>query len=264
MSKLQRREDVDILNWLTPVDYGPQQSDCLKKRQRGTGEGLLTCGEYQIWLDTSGRTLFCPGIPGSGKTILTSVVVDDITNRFHHDATVGIAYVYCNFKPKYDQKVDDLLASLAKQLAESLPSLLRSVKDLHDRHRTKRTRPLLEEISSTLYSVATKYSRIFIIVDALDEYQTTDRNWKKFLTELFTLQAKTGANLFATSRHIPDIEKEFRGCLIYKIVARYEDVCTYLDTRMSQLRKFIAKSPDLQKEIKDKIARATDGMYASH
>jgi hypothetical protein len=74
--------------------------------------------------------LFCPGIPGAGKTILTSIVVDNLCNRFHNDATVGIAYVYCNFRRKDEQKIDALLASLLKQPAKSqvsLPSLVASL-----------------------------------------------------------------------------------------------------------------------------------------
>ena len=36
----QRQDDKEhreILDWLTPVDYGPQQSDYIKRRQLGTG-----------------------------------------------------------------------------------------------------------------------------------------------------------------------------------------------------------------------------------
>jgi hypothetical protein len=37
--------------------------------------------------------------------------------------SIGIAYIYCNFRRQDEQKIDDLLASLLKQLAESQPSL---------------------------------------------------------------------------------------------------------------------------------------------
>ena len=62
--------------------------------------------------------LFCPGIPGAGKTILTSIVVDDLTTRFSNDPSVGIAYVYCNFRRRDEQKAEELFASLLKQLMQ--------------------------------------------------------------------------------------------------------------------------------------------------
>src|SRR5579862_1194027 len=115
-SKLDRREDLEILNWLTPIDYGPQHSDFFRRRQPGTGQWLLDSVKYQDWLKTKKQTLFCPGIPGAGKTILTSTVVNDLYNRFYNDTAVGIAYIYCNFRSKEKQKINDLLASLLKQL----------------------------------------------------------------------------------------------------------------------------------------------------
>ncbi|RYO87951.1 hypothetical protein DL766_010235 [Monosporascus sp. MC13-8B] len=71
-----------ILDWITPIDYTPQQNDYFSRRQAGTGEWLLDSTEYQAWLKTDGQTLFCPGIPGAGKTILASVVIENIDGRF--------------------------------------------------------------------------------------------------------------------------------------------------------------------------------------
>jgi hypothetical protein len=97
-------QKVAILNWLTPIDYGPQQSDLNRKRQRGTGEWLLSSSEFQAWLGKSNQTLFCPG---AGKTIITSIVVEHLRKEFQA-ADVGIAYVYCNFRRQREQKPEDL------------------------------------------------------------------------------------------------------------------------------------------------------------
>ena len=145
-SKLVRHEDIGILNWLTPIDYGPQHSDLLRRRQLGTGQWLLGSEEYQAWLKNRKQTLFCPGIPGAGKTILTSIVIDNIMAKFRNDSTTGIAFVYCNFQRRDDQKFDDLLASLLKQLAEGCLSLPQDVRDLYGYHSSRRTRPSVEEI----------------------------------------------------------------------------------------------------------------------
>jgi predicted AAA+ superfamily ATPase len=73
--------------------------------------------EFQKWLDTDRQMLFCLGIPGAGKTIFTSIIVEELTTRFSNDQTISIAYIYCSFKRQDEQKINDLLTSLLKQLA---------------------------------------------------------------------------------------------------------------------------------------------------
>jgi len=260
-SKLDRRENLDILNWLEPIDYAPQQSDYISRQQPGTGRWLLDSADFRTWLGTCKQTLFCPGIPGAGKTILTSIVVDELTRRFGSDSSTGVAYVYCNFRRQDDQKVDNLLASLLKQLVEGYSSLPGTIKDLHDRHKAKRTRPSLDEISRVLQSVAAMYSRVFIIVDALDECQASDGCRTRFLSELFNLQMKHRTNTFATSRFIPKIVDQFKGNVILEIRASREDVERYLEGHMGQLPTFVQQNRFLQEEIKIGISEAVDGMY---
>ncbi|RDW67885.1 hypothetical protein BP6252_09281 [Coleophoma cylindrospora] len=65
-----------ILDWLTPIDYITRQQDSIRRRQAGTGQWLLDSKEFQSWLSTDKQTLFCPGIPGAGKTILTFLLAE--------------------------------------------------------------------------------------------------------------------------------------------------------------------------------------------
>ncbi|OTA95054.1 hypothetical protein M434DRAFT_29263 [Hypoxylon sp. CO27-5] len=67
-SKLNRNENLEVLKWLSPINYATQQSDLRERRQPGTSQWFLRQTEYQIWLRTLEQTLFCPGIPGGGKT----------------------------------------------------------------------------------------------------------------------------------------------------------------------------------------------------
>lgn len=260
-SQLDRREDLEVLNWLTPIDYGHQHSDFLERRQSGTGQWLLDSAEYQTWLNSGKQTLFCPGIPGAGKTILTSIVVDDLSTRFLTDSSTGISYIYCNFRRQDEQKLDDLLASLLKQLAESQSSLPKAVQDLYNRHKAKRTRPSLDEISKCLKSVAETYSKAFIIVDALDECQVSDGCRKRFLSELFNLQTNCAANIFATSRFVPEITDKFDQGMSLEIRASKDDVKRYLEGHMGELASFVQNNQQLREEIKTGISEAVDGMY---
>jgi hypothetical protein len=114
----RREEHQVILNWLTPIDYAPQQNDFIKRRQEGTGEWLLKSNKFQDWVNQIRQSLFCPGIPGAGKTMLTSITVEHLCTKFQNDTTVGIAYVYCNFRRQDEQKPHNLLSSLLKQLIQ--------------------------------------------------------------------------------------------------------------------------------------------------
>lgn len=252
-SKLDRKEDIEVLNWLTPADYGTQHSDFLLRRQLGTGQWLLNSDEYQAWLNSGKQTLFCPGIPGAGKTILTSIVVDDLITRSEKDTTTGIAYIYCNFRRKDEQKIEDLLASLLKQLAGGRFSLPGNVKELYDGHKKKGTWPSSDEISRALHSTAALFSRLFVIVDAIDECQVSDGCRSKLLSEIFNLQAKFDVNIFVTSRFSPEIEEWFESCVKLEIRATEEDIRTFLNHQMSPRRAFLRKNQTLQEEIKAKI-----------
>ena len=263
-SKLDKEEDLNILKWLTPIDYAAQQSDHISRRQPGTGQWLLDSAEYQEWLKSPGKTLFCPGIPGAGKTILTAIVIDDIYSRSRFDTSVGIAYLYCDFRRQHEQKIEDLFANLLKQLAQQQASIPDSVKTLHDDCRDKHKRPSHDEILSALHSVSTVYSRIFIIVDALDECQVTNGCRTKLLSGIFELQAsqaRVEVNIFSTSRYIPEIVERFKESISLEIRANDEDLQTYLAGHMEQLPPFVLSSPDLQNEVKATISHATNGMY---
>lgn len=244
------------------MDYGLQQSDYLKRRQKGTGQWLLDSNEFQDWLSTSGQTLFCPGIPGTGKTILTSMVIDHLLTRFYSNSDIGIAYIYCNYQRQNEQNIDNLLASILKQLAESQPSLQDPVRDLYGRHEKRKTRPSYNEISRVLQSVVDTYSRTFIIVDALDECQAADGCRTRFLSELFRLRENGLVSILVTSRDLPEISSHFEEkCTRREIRATTDDITRYLEGSMESLPSVVQEDKGLQREIVIGIAESVDGMY---
>jgi hypothetical protein len=255
------KEQRAILDWLAPEDYAAEQNDFLRQRQAGTGKWLLDSAKFKSWVETSKQTLFCPGIPGAGKTILTSIVVDELSTRFQDQSdSIFVVYVYFNFKRQKEQTPKAILASLLRQLAQGRSSLPEGVKFLHSQCSNKRKEPSIEDIASILQSVAAEYSRVFMVVDALDECREQDGYRAQVLSRLFDLQSKCAINLFITSRHIPQIVKEFSPDQSLEIRAHEQDVCKYVDGHTSHLPSFVQSNPDLQREIKAAIVEAVDGM----
>src|SRR5947207_5778174 len=106
------------------------------------------------------------------------------------------------------------------------------------------------------------YAKVFIIIDALDEYQASDDSRRLFLRSIFNLQAQAHINIFATSRFIPEIELQFERCIRKEIRAQHNDILRYLDGRIPQLlRSQISKYSDLQDLVRREVAKAIDGMY---
>ncbi|KAI0405473.1 hypothetical protein F4802DRAFT_597301 [Xylaria palmicola] len=248
-----------ILDWITPIDYVTQQSDLINRRQAGTGKWLLDSAEFQAWTDNENQTLFCPGIPGAGKTILTSIVVDNLHTRFDDNPNVGVAHLYCNFRRAEDQTAEELLASLLKQLAQKQLSLPDCLLSLYERHKKNQKRLSLDNISSTFRSVAAMYSQVFIVIDALDECPAYSSS--RFLSAIVLLQATCTMNIFATSRLIPEIMERFKYAISLEIRASKQDICTDIDGHMLYLPSFVERNRELQEEIKNEIFNAVDGMF---
>lgn len=247
-----------ILDWLSSANYSNIQSDTLRRRTVGTGQWLLNSKQYQYWLRTPCQTLFCPGIPGAGKTILTSIIVEDLNQKFYDDFSVGIAYIYFNFRQKDIQTTDHLLASILKQLAQGRPSLPADIQALYG-NRTRGTRPSLSELSKALRSLIASYSRIFIIMDALDECDGDSR--PSILREIFGLQDTDVVSIFATSRPHIDIKNQARKSIMQlDVLANDEDIGKYLGDFMSKLPSFVQTRADLQQQIKHHIIKAANGM----
>jgi hypothetical protein len=257
IAKVMRRQDQQehqaILDWLSPTDYATQQSDFVN-REPGTGKWLLESAEYLQWVARKEAMLFCPGIPGAGKTILTSIVVDHLRGKFGTDTSTGICYIYFNFRRKNEQRLDGILLSLVKQLSQRQPSLPQSVRNLYFRHKKTLTRPSTSDICQTLKSVVAGLSRVFVVVDALDECQVLDGCRSMFISELLDLRSWIGANILVTSRFIPEISERFCEGTTKDIRAADNDISKYLDSNLAQLPGFVSNNTNLQSEIKENIS----------
>ncbi|KAI2817405.1 hypothetical protein CBS115989_6041 [Aspergillus niger] len=251
----------EILEWLTTVNYATQQEDFLKRRQDGTGKWLLGTDKFQQWINNENKNILCTGIPGAGKTILTAIVIENLEEKCQYDRSVGLAYIYCNFRRHNEQSVDDVLASLIKQLCQRMLSLPEDIKSLYAQHKKRQTRPKLDELSESLSVLLGHFSRIFIVVDALDEYSSRDEALRRLLSELFRLQSNSTVSIFATSRHSPAIQSAFEGCLQQEISAAAEDVRAYLEGHISQLSRVVLRNDELQKEIVNAITKTVNGMF---
>jgi nucleoside phosphorylase len=145
-------EQRNLSEWLSPTNYAAIQSDTLGRRQEGTGQWFLDAPEVASWRSKPKATLLCPGIPGAGKTIVAAIAIDSLL-KSAQSSSIGVDYVYCNYKSQKEQDVTSLLAAILKQLIHTRHFFADPVKRLHKVHAREGTKPSANEIFTVLQSV---------------------------------------------------------------------------------------------------------------
>lgn len=221
-------------------------------------------------------------MPGAGKTILTSLLIDDLTNRFEKETSIGVAYIYCHYKEI--QTPSELTGSLIKQFAgrhrsemvvEKITTSLHGIESHFEEPPSPEEiekalgRPLsLEEMDNALVSLANQCSRVFIVIDSLDECSMgtgiIENSRSRLITLLHRLHAEAEANIFVTTRLDSDLGKEFQPCMTEEIRATDEDIAVFFDENMSNLPDFVQGDSDearqFQKTIKETVTNSVHGM----
>ncbi|KAI9371162.1 hypothetical protein BJX61DRAFT_548493 [Aspergillus egyptiacus] len=252
-----------ILEWLTPLNADDRQNDILKKRQEGTGLWFLQSAEFSEWTRQPNQTLFCPGIPGAGKSMMSAIVVEYLKLQSQENPDIHTCSIFCSYQPNPQESVVDLLLSLLRQLAVKGTAIHPGIENMYARHSRYRTRPSMMEIKTELVKVAQQYKIVFIVIDALDEYcSSSAEELQKLLTTLFNLQAEAPINILATSRPHSQILLRFEGCARKEIRAQDGDIETYVNERMLNSEgSAISYYPEVQVRVRHEVMKSVDGMF---
>ncbi|KAH8708531.1 hypothetical protein GQ44DRAFT_815540 [Phaeosphaeriaceae sp. PMI808] len=241
-SAADKASQRSLLEWISSSDYPAQQSDIIKRRQEGTGQWFLDAPEVARWLSEAKATLFCPGIPGAGKTMVAAIAIDYVLNSAQN-SVYGVGYHACSYP----------------QAARSRrPSALGLVKRLYEQHVRHATRPSLDDIFSALRDAVAQYPYVFIVVDALDECQRETR--RQLLSKLLALQEEADVRLIVTSRFVPDVEDTLRLAIRLEVKASNEDVKQFVVGQIDRLPRCVQRNKASQDLVQEKVVEAVDGM----
>jgi hypothetical protein len=170
---------------------------------------------------------------------------------------VAIACIYCDYKNQAEQTVPGLIAGLLKQFVQDHPAVSDHVKSLYERHFVDSTRVTPEEVKTVLGLEIGMYSKVFIIVDGLDE--CLEGRQKALVTELKSLPSTV--NLMVTSRPLQWIGCLFQHAKHLNISASDNDVRKYIEGRIQiedRLSRIVVGNDGLT--IANKIISSISGM----
>ena len=171
---------------------------------------------------------------------------------------VGIVVLYLKYNDP-EQTLENLLASIAKQLTQDTIRAPPFLLDLYERHNDRNTQLSLTEILELLDFFATSHSKMFFIVDALDECSDEVR-WD--LVEKVR-NLGPGLRLLITSRPLNSIDRELEDFARLEIKADKGDLELYIDhhiTKNKHLERVVQKSPALRGDIKAAVVKTAEQM----
>ncbi|KAK7013936.1 ANK-REP-region domain-containing protein, partial [Favolaschia claudopus] len=252
----------DIMDWLTTINFYQRQDTIFETWQEGTGQWFLSLPEFKNWLSNSERVLWCEGPPGAGKTVLSSLVVKHIEDKFQ-TPKVGLAYIYINHKELGTQTPTALFASLCKQLLVDKP-LPSKLQDLWQYHSKRNTQPTLADVLCVLQIVLLEYSSIYLVIDALDEYfNITDKHRAIFIQNVVEIIKQFPIHLMITTRPNNMSQSRFSNRQLVPITAEQVDITLYIETQFNHsdnLRQLLENRPELKVDIQLAIVQDVNGM----
>ncbi|KAF3191573.1 hypothetical protein TWF106_004296 [Orbilia oligospora] len=251
-----------VLNWLSSANFEEKQRDVFQQYHPTSGRWFLDSAQFRKWFSAADTRLWCHGDPGAGKTVMTSMVINHISDH-SVDNGVGLAFFYCDYQDQDKQTPDYLVASLTKQLVRRTLTLPSKLEELYQVFCKEHRLPKISELIALLLQVSTCFSQTYLIIDALDEADFR-RHRRGILSALHELEAKQRSlKIFVTSRSHPmDIRNAYESGLNIKITASKSDIRDYITsclTNDENLADLI--QPKLRNEIVDHISEIAGGMF---
>jgi hypothetical protein len=215
------------------------------------------------WKDGIGVSLSCNSWRFLDQVHTSSIILNHLRRERAEESksSIGIAVIYLKYNEP-EQTLDNLLASLLKQLAQEHDSIPDALLNIYEHHRERNTPPSVDEVFEALSSVIEAYKEVFFIVDALDECPEEVR-WG-LVEKLQSFQPKV--RLMITSRYLDSIAEELADFARFEIKANKADIELFIDYQIRKnrnLRRIVEKSPTLRRDMKIAVVKTAENMYVA-
>ncbi|KAL7904360.1 ankyrin repeat-containing domain protein [Trichoderma velutinum] len=255
--------------WLSPPDTSENYNNGIKQRHGDSGQWFLQSKEYSLWKSRPNSFLWLQGIPGCGKTVLSSIIVKDL-----EDSNVNnVLYFFFDFANRDKRLFDNALCSLVLQLYYKNENTQTPLNSLYDFCKRGTIQPSTDELFATFQTMLQQAGEIHVILDALDECQPRkERPTGDLLTSMEALITgqHTNLHLLVTARPEQDIKLSIESWARNQEIVPIQsgriagDVAAYIRARVqsdeSSLKRW-NKRPEVQDEIEARLSKEANGMF---
>ncbi|KAF2235084.1 hypothetical protein EV356DRAFT_135445 [Viridothelium virens] len=274
---LQAPKRAVILQWLSPEPYIQHHRQATQGVLAGTGQWLLSDPVFKEWKNESASSiLWLHGIPGSGKSKLVSIVIEDAWRTFRAGDSPQPVFFYCSRNPAEPARSDPeaILASLARQLSCLEPGrpLMRPTVNLFKKKEEEGFASgslQLDDSRTLILQLIKQYPLTTIIIDAVDECDPQKRREFLRILEQILQNASSLVKMFISSRNDQDIVLLLKDYPNLEIDSRKNsnDIARFVEDQTKQLIKngdllqYSTSPADMEELIVSKVVEGAGGMF---
>ncbi|KAI9437184.1 hypothetical protein H4582DRAFT_2129609 [Lactarius indigo] len=271
MKRNQLRES--LRKWQSPPDPSTNHNIAGDRQHEGTAGWFFESSQCENWKVT-GSLLWIHGKPGSGKTVLCSAIINDLTTLCEA-GSASMAYFYFDFRDLDKQARRNLLPSLLIQLSTRSNAFCDILSRLYETHDKGARQPSDKALIQCLKEMLTLPNQgpIYLILDALDECPDTSdvpsarEQVLDLVRDLVSLRL-SNLHICVTSRPEVDICDVFESLASQTISLQDErgqkkDIADYVRSVIySGSGKFMKRwRKDDKEHVIETLSERADGMF---
>ncbi|KAJ6571500.1 hypothetical protein B0H19DRAFT_1372571 [Mycena capillaripes] len=247
-----------LYKWLgSPLDQKIKQGEMQKLRYGNTGSWFLNGAKFREWKDNPG-SLWIEGNSGTGKSVLCSTIIRDISADTERPAVV--AYFYFDFRQeRRSQDLEVMLRSIAFQLsAKSSPPHL-ALDRLHKSFNGGTVPPHDDDLIKVIHQLLTELGRTYIVLDALDECVEDDfPALTRLIQHLFSDPTNKHLHLLLTSQPRQLFKSAFTHMSNIALESdTKDDIRAFVTSKVADVKKWATQA----ERVTEQVVLKSSGMF---
>ncbi|KAI1443597.1 hypothetical protein F5Y02DRAFT_392884 [Annulohypoxylon stygium] len=264
-NSLNVRVEVDSAKaFLSAPDPSTNHNKALAHRMIESSQRLLQHEVYIAWERERNSFLWIHGIPGSGKTLLSSTIIENLQNAHPNN----VVYFYFDSTASNKQRYEDMLRSLIDQLGNKREDVRQYLISLYLSCDNGKRQPSLESLCTTVQSMIQGAGEIWIVIDALDECSSALNGYPSESLQWIqnSQRPQLNTHLLITSRPNEDVESVVMeritkpNMISLQSNILIDDIRRYIHKKVRGLTKWQSR-PDLQIEIESSLVERANGRF---
>ncbi|KAF3191749.1 hypothetical protein TWF225_000970 [Orbilia oligospora] len=278
-----RMKNAEIGRWLSAPDPSINYYKALGRRHEGSGSWFLESKQFVEWKTQRSSFLWLHGIPGCGKTILSSTIIEILESDL---ACQPLLYFYFDFTDTGKQTLENMLRALISQLYYKYGDPSLQLESLYSSctQSGQCVQPTCRSLCETFSRMVEQAKEVWLVLDALDECSTRGGSLTEgllsWMNEILNSE-QWNIHLLTTSRPENDIKSEVENLTYinnriakdalsprdYTIAIQSSlvshDINAYIRTRVreeSGLKRW-RSHPEIQSEIETCLMEKANGMF---